>query len=518
MAAAQWPIEIVDLSSLVLDPRNVRVRAGRGDGLADEDHAHAEQAIAKYMVEAEDLFNLMQNILRDGYLDNEIPVVVREADQFIVAEGNRRTTALKVIANPKLLGTSMALRVERMKARYPDHDSPTSIRVMISPSWEAARPLLARLHTGHPKKSWIREQQAIFYHAQLSDEVTVDDLRILYPSEASTIPKKIRMGEMREVIRHLKYDDSSLRDFVMNSELKMTTFEYAYTPKKLHSALGLEFTKDGLLVSKEISCGQRRALIYLLERFKNKTLNTRSPELIAKNEEEHEKLAELLRRLVAGDSSEISTNEKETPEESLAEHANNRKSNNTSDENSSTVPGSNSNIEDEYEINETAKNSSPQDPPGSRGRNRGDTKSRLDMNGFDYHGASPGMRRRFEELRRLDVRNFPNATHDLLRTILECSIKDYFQSKGQPLPPGKTIGPCIEALARDFQHNAKMTTLINSVNRKGRLSAEQYAGTTPALSASNHELDHFVEGPDVHAAWDRIKPILEEIVGTKKQK
>lgn len=516
MAVTQWPIEMAELSSLVLDPRNVRVRAGRGDGLAHADDEHAEQAIAKYMVEAEDLFDLMRDILRDGYLDNEIPVVVRDADKFIVAEGNRRTTALKIIANPKLLGNPMSLRVERMKARYPDHDSPTSIRVMIAPTWEAAQPLLARLHTGQPKKSWIREQQAIFYHAQLSDEVTVDDLRVRYPSEASTIPKKIRMGEMREVIRRLKYDDSSLRDFVMNSELKMTTFEYAYTPKKLHSALGLEFTKDGLLVSKDISDGQRRGLIYLLGRFKDKSLNTRSPELIAKNATEHEEFAKLLRGIVEGTPLEASTEDEGTTKD----HTNNQdgKPGEASGEKNSAAPDGISRDEGRHRgTSEADEASTSGDATASRGPNRGDTKSRLNMEGFEYQGTSPGMRRRFEELRRLDVRDFPNATHDLLRTVLECSIKDYFQSKGQPLPPGKTIGACIGELAREFQGNPKMTALINSINRKGRLTAEQYAGTTPSLNASNHELDHFAVGPDVHAAWDRIQPILKEIVGTKKQ-
>lgn len=507
-----------DLDSLVLDPRNVRVRAGQGDGLGEEDRVDAEGAIAKYMVEAEDLFGLMRDILRDGYLDNEIPVVVRDGGRYIVAEGNRRVSALKVIADPNLLGTSTALRVKRMKARYPDHDSPTSVRIMIAPSWGAAQPLLARLHTGHPKKSWLREQQAIFYHAQLSDEVTVDDLKVLYPSEASTIPKKIRMGEMRDVIRNLKYDDATLRDFVMNSEMKMTTFEYAYTPKKIHSALGLEFTKDGLLTSRQITAGQRRGLLYLLKRFKDNTLNTRSPELIAKNTEQHEKLAELLRGIVAGDSvanqsgTSLENRNHDRGSDRSGPKAGAAASGGSAD---SSATGTTASGGDPTGVGGSSAGGRDATPANSRGRNRGDTKSRLDMDGFEYQGTSGGMRRRFEELKRLEVREFPNAAHDLLRTVLECAIKEYFQAKGQPLKAKQTIGPCIQALARDLQGNAKITTLINAMNRKGKMSAEQYAGTTDSLSASNHEPDHFAESADVHAAWDRVKPILIEIVGTK---
>ena len=135
------------------------------------------------------------------------------------------------------------------------------------------------------------------------------------------------------------------------------------------------------------------------------------------------------------------------------------------------------------------------------------------MEGFEYGGSSGGMRRRFEELRRIDVRDFPNAVHDLLRTVLECSIKEYFNVQGNPLPPKKTIGHCVEELARAHAGNAKMTSLINAINRKGRMSAQQYAGTTESLNSSNHEPDQFSRGSDVHEAWDRIKPILVEIVG-----
>jgi len=134
------------------------------------------------------------------------------------------------------------------------------------------------------------------------------------------------------------------------------------------------------------------------------------------------------------------------------------------------------------------------------------------MDGFDYQGSSAGLRRRFEELRRLDVRDFPNAAHDLLRTLLECAIKDHFAAKGQPLT-GKMLGPCIGALARAYQSDRRMTSLINAVNRKGRMPAHQFSGTALSLNASNHEPDSFVTGPDVHEAWERIKPILIEIVG-----
>lgn len=397
MQAAQWPIQDADLAELVLDPRNVRVRAGHGERLPGADRAAAEAAIVKYMVEAEDVLELMHGILRDGYLDNEIPVVVREGNSLVILEGNRRLTALKLIKRSALLGPG-APRAERLISRYPDHQSPTRIRVMVAPSRQDALPLLARLHTGESKKAWLREQQSIFFHAQLDGATTVDDLRVEFPGQASKMTRFIAMGEMRELIRGMKYQDTDLRQYVLNSQLKMTAFEYAYRPKKVHQALGLRFDRDGLLESKKLSAGQQRAITYILQRLRAGTLNTRSPELIAKYEE-HDAFVELLRALVAGQQSVpalpaptdggeprgagVRGGAGPSPGQPNDGHRHGGGDTDTGDGGGSSSVGAE-----------------------GRGPNRGDTKHRLDFDGFVYAGSSSGMRRRFEELRKLNVQDF----------------------------------------------------------------------------------------------------------------
>lgn len=223
-------------------------------------------------------------IARDGYLDNELPVVTVEDGRLMVLEGNRRVTALKLLTGTLAAddpgGAAFSdVGVERIARRYP-RELPTSIRVMVAPSREAAQPLLARLHTSNPKKSWLREQQAIFYHAQLDRGRTVDDLRVQFPS-ADDIPRFIRMGEMRAFIRGLDFKDDVLKDWILESRLPMTSFEYAYRSPDVLSTLGLAFTTDGLLVDSTLTEGQSDAIQYLLARFKDKTLNTRSLEFKA---------------------------------------------------------------------------------------------------------------------------------------------------------------------------------------------------------------------------------------------
>jgi hypothetical protein len=505
----RWPIEDVRLDELDLDLRNVRIPI---EGLD-------EAAIAAYLVESEDLLGLAGDILRDSYIDNEIPVVAVEQGRYVVLEGNRRIAALKAISNPSLLGRS-AGRLERLMQRYPDAEIPTQVRVMVAPSREAAQPLLARLHTSNPKRSWIREQQALFFHAQLAT-LSPAELKARYPTDANQITRFLRMGEMRKVIRGLRYDDKDLEEFVKSGQLSISSLEYAYAKPKIQQALGMVFNKDGLLPSRHVSDGQRRALMYLLGLFRDKKLNTRSPELRASSEQ-HEAFAEELQHIVEGSAPGAAPTGSPAP-------GNNGSSQQSGSQGAGAGSGSGgqSGSTDGQSGSTGQGNGSPNNPgsssggsgtdsgqQGQRGPNRGETRSKLIMDGFTYRGNSDGLRRRFEELRRLDVREFPNAAYDLLRTVLECSIKDYFATKGQPMRRGQTLGPCIEQLAREFQSDVRMTALINAINRRGRMPANQFSATETALNASNHEPDSFVSAREVHEGWDHMKPILVHIVGT----
>ncbi|KPM55670.1 hypothetical protein ACG83_10295 [Frankia sp. R43] len=530
---ARWPIEERTLDDLDLDLRNVRIPGGDLD----------ESAIVNYLVEAADLLDLMRGILRDGYIDNELPVVLDENGRLIVLEGNRRIASLKAIQRPSLLGKAAA-KVERLVSRHPNADTPTEIRVMVAPSREAAQPLLARLHTRNPKKPWIREQQAIFYHAQLAPGMTIDALRALYPGEqGSVITSYIRMGEMREVVRNLRYDDPDLEEWVKSGKLTITSLEYAYDLPKIQDALDLRFDKNGRLASKRMTEGQRQALIYLLMRIRAKTLNTRSPELLAKREE-HAEFAGHLRLIVTGAADGATSDPDVDAAKGNGVGSSGQPAAGTSTATGS-APGGGTPLSSDAAaqgaiprdgagpgpaattVGESAGNagtsggvagSGSDSKPASRGPNRGDTRSRLNMDGFEYGGSKGAMRRRFEELHRLDVQIFPNAAHDLLRTVLECSIKEYFAVRVQPPATqsplkGKQLGACVESLAKEFQSDRRMTALIDAINRKGRLPAAQFAGTEFSLNAGNHEPDYLVAGKDVHEAWDKIKPILIEIVG-----
>lgn len=500
MVQDRWPIKDYDLGDLWLDPMNVRIANPRA----------GESSIAAYLVFAEDVTGLATDIARDGYLDNEIPVVTEEDGRMLVLEGNRRLTALKMLTgtlSPDDPGGEpfTDTGVDRVARRHP-RELPTRIRVMVAPSRAAAQPLLARLHTSNPKKSWIREQQAVFYHAQLDRGRTVDDLRNQFPG-ADDIPRFIRMGEMRDLIRGLDFEDAALRDWVLASKLPMTSFEYAYRSPEVLAALGLDFTSDGILVDDELTEAQSDALQHLLARFKDGTLNTRSLEFKAgkrgsEPNDARKAFLKGLRSIVTGEPPEP----EDTPGDATGTDGGGAPGGDDGDEHGSA--------DDEGSGTEEAGGGGASGS-GSRGRgpNRGDTRTRLDMNGFAYQGSSPGMRRRFEELRQLDVASFPNAAYDLLRTVLECSGKVYLRAHAPArLQPGATLNNVLTGLKLEFASDSYVRGILNQIDAGGTRSSTAYAGTAQSLNAMNHEPDHFIRPDEVHAAWDRIKPLLPRLL------
>lgn len=510
MAVEIWPIEMATVADLRLDPENVRIRGAAID----------ETAILNYLYLNDDVDELAHQILRDTYIDNEIPVVIEVDGKYVVMEGNRRISALKGLLDPSLVPARQA-QLERLLRRYPGNDVPSAVRVMIAPDKEAVMPLLARLHTGQPKKGWPREQQATFYFAQYRGGRSIPELRQSYPIASGQLTRFIRMGEMNELLRHVKFDDDELAAWARR-DLKMSSFEYAYSKPGIQQALGIAFTADGPLESHRIGPGLKAGLIHLVEGFRSGALNTRSPQLRS-GDSQHAPFVEQLALLVkAADEAEGAS---DTPPHSGSpagpgDHSGTRRG-------PGAGPSGSGGSGDAGDGGTGSKPGNSGDDPSAgdsgnrkRGASRRQVKRKLDFSGVDYSTATAGLQRRYEELSRLDLDWFPNAAYDLMRTVLECTIKDYFTHQPtSPLSPGAMLSECVRSLITHFQKavpDPEMVRLLTALNQRNRNIADQFVGTAEALNHANHSPDAFVMKPDVHTGWDHMVPILRTLLSAMK--
>jgi hypothetical protein len=89
-------LDQAEIKKLHLDPLNPRLPASIQGG--------AEPDLLKFIAETYDAIEIARSISRHGYFPSEPVIVIPQADDWLVVEGNRRLVALRILAEPALAG------------------------------------------------------------------------------------------------------------------------------------------------------------------------------------------------------------------------------------------------------------------------------------------------------------------------------------------------------------------------------------------------------------------------------
>lgn len=446
-------------------------------------------------------------ILRDGYFDNEVPIAVLESGEYVVLEGNRRVSALQALAKPSLV-PSHEQEIKTLLKRFATEalDLPTRIRVLVAPDRETARPHIARLHTGLPKRRWSRDQQATFYYSLLDGHTTVADVKAMYP--AVTVPRFIRMAVVRRFLSGALFGDESLHDYVTSSELAMSSFEYAYRRGEIADAIGLEFDSDGLLLPADETPEQigarlpkqkREALEYLIAEFRANRLNTRSDAF----KKGHPAGADLLRRLTGEQDSPTGG----APDPSKTGGAPPPPETGRPPATAASGSGQQTSTDDaDVPTGAALTGEAPQS--ASRGPNRPETRKTLDLSGVEFSNIPVGLKRRYIELRGIEVDELPAATAMLLRAVLEGTIKWHFEAKGQRV--SGELNKVMTDVRKEYGAIGGLKDSINTIIDGGG----NRPGSVTWFNRPHHNADFRVENDDVRRAWDLVVPLLRHLLRT----
>lgn len=492
MGYEELPMVHADLGDLRLDLDNYRIPTRPDD----------EAAALQYLFASEDALGAGRSILRDGYFDNEVPIVLEDppgGGQYLVLEGNRRVSALKALQEPGLAGVQQQA-VERLLMQFAMEvpNLPTRIRVLVAPDRKTAAPHIARLHTTTPKKKWTPDQQATFYYSLLDDSTTVADIKAQYPGEKD-IPKFIRRAAVRRLLSGVRFDDPSLHDYAVSNDLKMTVLERAYMRPEIAASLGLSFTKDGLLepttkkpetIGQELSGQHRLAVEYLISEFRAKRLTTRSEAFKVASPE----LADLVAHL---------TGTPPTPPPPTGPDNGNGKGSfsPSSSGGDSSSNRSSERVGDDIESSQTSSGGA-----GSRGPNRPETKDKLDLTGLGYDQVPVNLKNRYLELRRLSAKEFPITTAVLLRSIVETTVKYYMDARG--VSTSGTLKQMLLALGKAEEKDKALMACITQVDSGG----SEKPGSVAWFNVGMHSPDRALFAEEVHKAWMLVEPLLRRLL------
>ncbi|MCS6557391.1 hypothetical protein NYQ31_03170 [Curtobacterium flaccumfaciens] len=495
--STDWPIRTLPITKLQLDPQNVRLR----HDVSDQDE------ILAHLFEHEDVLSLLRDIARDGYFDNEQPMVVEEDGQTIVVEGNRRVSSLKALARPDRV-PAFAQRIRAAAARADDPTFPKRIRVMVAPSRSAALQVIARLHTRNPKKSWIREQQARFYYDRLLEGQTLQDLREEFPAEDS-IRDFVVAGQMMERLRAAVAEVPELADFVDSAKFKLTNYEYLYDTTTFR-------TKVGLVIDDGIVSAPNRTGDFLKKLFQQVAIDLKSGKITTRTVRvSSDAFTDYVSQLVSG--AEDSSAEQDAHDYEGATQATSPEPLPQVSTDGTTASSPRHPDNDATSMTATEESLPDDKAPSARPASKQRHDRKLDVRGIKLGLTSAGIRVRWDELCAISVRTLPNATFDILRTFIECIIKEYFVAAGNPVTNPNPKSPvqmrqCLDHLEKNLGHERVVRDGLVRLKSRQTSDLDAYYSSAAALNDSNHEPNAIFNSEQVNLLWAQVKPLVQFLV------
>lgn len=263
-----YPRKIVSIEDLYLDAQNVRIP----ESIQNKDK---QSVLASYLLKYENVDSLIDSFIKEGYTDIEQPVVLERDDgSYLVLEGNRRVTALKVLLHPDLVPTEQPKILAKLEKAGIQKWDISKINVQIANSRETFDVQLARLHTQKPKKAWPRDQIAQFYYSKIIEDesLSLKDLKSRFPEQANNIDKFVHIRSLRESIMSADFEKLGYPDLAskLSNYFPYTPFEYAMN--KATSIINIQFdTQRGLV--KNLTNQQLRALLLIAEMVSEKNIH-----------------------------------------------------------------------------------------------------------------------------------------------------------------------------------------------------------------------------------------------------
>lgn len=412
----------------------------------------------------ENAMQILKSIVTNGFFPDELPVVIKENGKFVVIDGNRRIAALKVIIRPEIVPSKESdIRGILKTAENP---SIKEIEVTVAPDRDSVGHFLASKHTQITRRPWRPLRQAYFYKAELARGKTVQDLKKEYPNV--DIGKFLRLINIHRIAKSIKYDTDQITKKIHNERLfPASTVERFYEAKQARDFLGFDFDKDGevkiQIDRKEFEKGFKK----VIQDAADKAIDTR----ILNNEQ---KIGEYLKGF----------SKSETPNKVK----------------SGKIITSKDFKEDLSSITKKRTKLAPKD--------------------IQFTLQAPGVRRMLNELQTIDYHKFPNASHDLLRSFLECALKAYFDQQGEAVKPAKGkkyvfLDDVLQVFKKEMDAIKNME--LSQVTQKIISETTMKSYSAQFLNATNHNPSVFAVDKDVENAWDAMEKLFRYILNPLKK-
>lgn len=423
----------------------------------------SQDAIIQDLFKNENAMQIVESIAQNGFFNQELPIITKEDGRLVVLEGNRRFSALKAILNPKLVPQ----REERLKAlikKMGDTSDLVEIEVKVAPNRESASKVIASIHTLKTRRGWSPLRQAYFYYAQIVEGgKTIEELQEEYKNV--DIPSFVKRWEIHNAAKAVNYGNEELQRKVASKKFPISVMERLFDNPEFMKHAKMFFDKHGQLMITASDEERERLFKKVINDIYDKRLNTRV--LNKKNSESYKQYMDEIKELdIKGGSS---TKKASSLEEQPVQRA-----------------------------TKTSYGIVPQDLTCT----------------INY----PAIKRVLAELQTLNYHKYPNATHDLLRSFLECSLKAYFDHRGVTVSRrGKFVQLQDVLITAESHFQTEKKMFVQPIKKLlDNNSQNLYMHSSDSMNAINHNPTVFSKPSDVKDAWDNIENLIRYILDPPK--
>lgn len=449
-------------------------------------------------------FDLIKSIVKLGFMNFE-PIVVwkDDNDRYVVAEGNRRILALKLLRSPEKSPKSIRKFILQQSGKI-NLDTIEKVPVCVAPSIEATRWYILQRHsTSSIQKPWQRLQQQRFI-VSLYDEYAHDIDKIIGQTgfTRSEIIQALRYVQLRDLATRKQVTELmnfEEKELIFSNSISMTILERWFASESVRMRWGVQF--DGMKVkitSDEDSFlhayGKFLKLMFNIEENDLPfVVNTRS--IPHRNDEIFAVLPEV-KFQESGGVQELNTSLNSSSATNHDKNKTNDKPKIIKDEKPSTTE------EKKVEI-----------------KHKSD-RNRIVSSNTSINVQSSKLNCLFSELKQVPVQRYIHVSSITLRVFLDLSVDDYIRRN--KLDRDMSI-----KYRKDYNHTIMQQRLKFITNEYVKDSqAIKVIGKLlqPTNEHSLDTLNNFIHGHETHKIdhrfvngfWDMLTPLLKELIDLKE--
>lgn len=445
----------------------------------------------------QNFITLMKSIATRGFMSFD-PVVVwqdQETANFIVAEGNRRVMALKLLRSPEKAPMSIRKMVVAL-SRMIDRDEIEKIKVCLAPSYEEARWYILQRHSvASTQVKWQRLQQQRFI-ISVYDSVgqDIDETVDITGFKRAAIVEALRYVKIRdiatrqEVIAYLTVDE---REQIFSHKINMTVLERWFGNSQVREAWHIEFDEDGVTINADPESFYAAYAKFLKLTF-------------SKNDE----LGYI-----------VNTRTIDTKFQEIFDYLPKVKSAEEKDSVSSNVNLSSSSVEKETltKDDDDLPKPEPELPKSLKGNPK---RRQLTDKYHEITSKNYKVRALFKELQNLPIYTYPNVAAASIRIFLELSVDEYICSNELKSVMARreqrgyheiTLSQKLTFLRKEFINdrdaNKVIEQLLNHSNEHSLNTLNEYV---------HGDKVHKVEPQFLNRFWDMLSPLFAVLINMKE--